>query len=157
MDTDAMLVQILFGLLPFFIVSAAPAILLLIKKPKPENRFGVLPARMGMGEAIQVCLKKLLDFKGRASRSEFWWFYLFNVLVNISAVVLTAMTGIEAFGAASYAFFVPGLAVGARRLHDINRSGWWQLLSFGFGIFVLIYLWAQPSQNDLEDKAAVFD
>ncbi|OYW81621.1 MAG: hypothetical protein B7Z26_04860 [Asticcacaulis sp. 32-58-5] len=112
---------------------------------------------MGMGDAIVVCLRKYLDFKGRATRSEFWWFYLFNVLVNIIAGLLAAITDVDAFGAASYAFIIPSFAVGARRLHDINRSGWWQLLSFGFGILVLIYLWAQPPQNDLEDKVAVFD
>lgn len=147
----------MWHLLIIIIVGGLPALLLLVLKRQPGNRFGPQPVSMGMGDAIVVCLKKYLDFKGRASRSEFWWFYLFNVLVNIVAIVLMAVTGIEAFGAASYAFFLPSLAVGARRLHDINRSGWWQLLSFGFGIFVLIYLWAQPPQNDLEDKAAVFD
>lgn len=145
------------GFLLSVIIFVLPVFLLLIIKRPAGNRFGYQPASMGMGQAIQVCLKKYVDFNGRASRSEFWWFYLFVLLVNIVAILLASLTGIGVFGAATYAFIVPGLAVGARRLHDINRSGWWQLLSFGLGVFALIYLWAQPSQNGLEEKATVFD
>ena len=101
------------------------------------------------GEAITVCFSKYATFTGRASRSEFWWFNLFWLLMSWGASVTGAITGGPEIGdfassVVSLAFIIPGLAVGARRLHDINRSGWWQLLEITIiGILVLIYWWAQ--------------
>jgi uncharacterized membrane protein YhaH (DUF805 family) len=65
-----------------------------------------------------------------------------DVITNASGSALMAMIG----GLVSLALVIPSLAVGARRLHDIGRSGWWQLLSLTFiGVFVLIYWWVQPT------------
>lgn len=94
-------------------------------------------------EAVKACFQKFAVFSGRAGRSEFWWFFLFQVLVNIAVGMVSDLLGIVV----SFAFLVPGLAVGARRLHDIGKSGWFQLLwlvpVIGWGI--LIYWAVQPS------------
>jgi uncharacterized membrane protein YhaH (DUF805 family) len=76
------------------------------------------------------------QFEGRASRSEYWWFYLFTVLVSAAADSLGGTVG----NLASLFFLLPGLALVARRLHDTGRSGWWFLLIFTIiGIPVVLY------------------
>ena len=76
------------------------------------------------------------DFSGRASRSEYWWFYLFTVIATAAAGALGGQVG----NLASIALFLPGLAVLVRRLHDVGRSGWWFLIVFTIiGIVVLLY------------------
>ncbi|GAB4578880.1 MAG: DUF805 domain-containing protein [Anaerolineales bacterium] len=79
--------------------------------------------RMTFFESIRVCLTKYAEFDGRASRAEFWWFTLFVVLVT------SALTYLSENVAAVFLVVVllPYLAVGARRLHDTGKSGWWQL------------------------------
>jgi uncharacterized membrane protein YhaH (DUF805 family) len=75
-------------------------------------------------------------FEGRASRSEYWWFYLFTLLATAVADRLSGTVG----NIASLVFFLPSLALAARRLHDVGRSGWWFLLVFTIiGIPVLLY------------------
>lgn len=81
---------------------------------------------MTFTESIRACFNKYADFNGRATRSEFWWFMLFLFLVSC-ALNLINRSGTLA-GLFSLATFLPSIAVGARRLHDTNRSGWWQLL-----------------------------
>ncbi len=75
-------------------------------------------------ESIRVCFSKYAEFNGRASRSEFWWWTLFVVLASIAASIF----GESASALFSLATLLPGLAVGSRRLHDTDRSGWFQLL-----------------------------
>ena len=89
--------------------------------------------------SIKTCFSKYATFSGQASRSEFWWFILFCALVDI---VLGA-TGIGAL--LSLVLVIPQLAVGARRLHDIGKSGWWQLIGLVpvIGLIVLIIWWAR--------------
>lgn len=102
---------------------------------------------MNFGEAISICLKKYASFEGRASRPEFWWFFLFQCLVSIAAsMVSEVLNGLIALG-----LLLPALAVGTRRLHDIGKSGWWQLIGLtGIGFFLLIYWWAQPASGDAD-------
>lgn len=82
-------------------------------------------------EAVKSCFSKYADFSGRARRSEFWFFYLFTILVSFGFTILTAFdiaTGLPLFtilgGLASLALILPSLAVSVRRLHDTGRSGW---------------------------------
>jgi uncharacterized membrane protein YhaH (DUF805 family) len=96
--------------------------------------------------AVITCFKKFAEFEGRANRPEFWYFVLAQfVVLIVLAIVSTTLQSI-----ASLAFLIPSLAVGARRLHDIGKSGWWQLLGFIpiLGWLVLIYWAVQPGQPD---------
>ena len=89
---------------------------------------------MGFIEAIKICLGKYAQFNGRASRSEFWYFCLAVVIYFFVAGFLLGMTGVsdEVFDLATLVLlipiFIPGIAVAARRLHDINQSGWMQCI-----------------------------
>ena len=99
---------------------------------------------MDFVQAIKSCLGQYATFSGRAKRSEFWWFFLFQVLVMVAA----SMLGDVINGIASLSLLLPALAVGARRLHDIGRTGWWQLLLLsGIGFLVLLYWWVQPGEG----------
>ena len=75
--------------------------------------------------AIKTCLAKYVGFGGRARRSEYWYFVLFLVVVSLAL----GAAGFEQIGNFfSVATLLPSLAVGVRRLHDTDRSGWWLLL-----------------------------
>jgi len=79
---------------------------------------------MGIQQAFVTCLKKYADFSGRATRPEYWWFVLCEVLIlGIASLISDTLPGLFAL-----ALVLPALAVGARRLHDTGRSGWWLLL-----------------------------
>jgi uncharacterized membrane protein YhaH (DUF805 family) len=68
-------------------------------------------------------MRKYATFSGRARRAEYWWFYLFTLIVSfVSSIVFAPLYIIF-----SLAVIIPSLAVGVRRLHDTNRSGWWLL------------------------------
>lgn len=93
-------------------------------------------------DSIKLCFAKFADFNGRAKRPEFWWFVLFCI---IGALVLEIASSYISW-AFSLATLVPSVAVGARRLHDVNKSGWLQLLGLIpiLGWIYLIYVCAQP-------------
>lgn len=82
-------------------------------------------------------LEKYADFSGRAPRAEYWWFVLAVLIVFIVLGIIESILGINHMVMGIYgplrvlvwlATLVPSLAVGVRRLHDTNRSGWWILL-----------------------------
>jgi len=100
---------------------------------------------MTFQESITTCFKKYADFNGRASRSEYWWFALFIVIVSI----VLSMISNEVSGLFSLATLLPSIAAAARRLHDTNRSGWWQLIAFIpiIGWIVLIVFLAQEGKS----------
>jgi uncharacterized membrane protein YhaH (DUF805 family) len=103
---------------------------------------------MTFTESISTCFAKYATFTGRASRSEFWWFYLFCFIVNLPYALLQQLNLSGAwdliFNLISLAVLIPNVAVTTRRLHDINKSGWWQLIWLTIiGIIVLIYWEAQ--------------
>lgn len=123
---------------------------------------------MNFTTAVKTCLSKYATFSGRAPRSEFWWFYLFIILVDIvlgffiGSETLVAITDGD-FAAVSVALannravmlqgvvhlllFLPSLAVAVRRLHDVGRSGWWLLLLVvPFGFLFLLYWWLKRSE-----------
>jgi uncharacterized membrane protein YhaH (DUF805 family) len=95
---------------------------------------------MEFNEAISSGFKNYVTFAGRASRSEFWFWTLFVVILSLIAGVLDAVLGLGFIGLlVSLALFLPGLAVSVRRLHDLDRTGWWLLLGFtGVGLIVLL-------------------
>jgi uncharacterized membrane protein YhaH (DUF805 family) len=98
---------------------------------------------MRFQDAIKTCLGKYATFSGRASRSEFWWWFLFMVLATAAGSVISDKLA----GLVTLATVLPYVAVTARRLHDIDRSGWWQLISLipVIGGLVLLYWCVQPS------------
>lgn len=129
---------------------------------------------MSFADSVRTCLRNYAHFNGRSGRPEFWWFYLFTVLVAlISTVPLFVLTVLlivagDNGGAVglltaliiiwtivvivvSIALYIPLLAVGARRLHDYGQSAWWLLLLIvPFGNIALIVLWVMdgtPGDN----------
>tara|TARA_B000000460_G_C21331706_1_gene313093 strand:+ start:119 stop:526 length:408 start_codon:yes stop_codon:yes gene_type:complete len=111
---------------------------------------------MGFIEAVKICLSKYAQFNGRASRPEFWYFFLFFFIYFFVAGFLLGMVSVsdEVFGLATLVLlipvFIPSIAVAARRLHDINQSGWMQcifipgffadeLLGTGWVIYILTF------------------
>ncbi len=100
-------------------------------------------------ESIRVCLTKYAEFNGRASRSEFWWFMLFVILVASGLSYLSEL-GTSIF---LIAILLPLLAAGTRRLRDSGQSVWWQLFLLApvGGIIVLGILWALPPTIDPQE------
>lgn len=89
---------------------------------------------MGFGAAVATCFNKYANFNGRARRSEYWWWFLFVILLSIGvsfvAGIADAAAGTKSFGSLlsvllDLALLLPNIAVAVRRLHDLNRSGWW--------------------------------
>ena len=107
---------------------------------------------MTLQESVKVCLTKYADFDGRATRSEYWWFALFIVLVS-AATSLVSHTLSALF---TLAILLPSLAAATRRLHDTNRSGWWQLVGLVpvVGLIVLIVFLAQERRGDAGSQGA---
>jgi len=99
---------------------------------------------MNLIDAVQSCFMKYAKFNGCASRSEFWWWFVFTLIVT---AILRALS-YNLAAVFSFATFLPSIAVTSRRLHDIDRSGWWQLLYFFpvIGWFVLIFFCAEATQ-----------
>src|SRR4029079_12439451 len=93
---------------------------------------------MSFQDAVRTCLqRKYADFHGRARRSEYWFFVLFTAIVSIVGGILDTIFGFRGWagdttgpiqGILQLAFLLPGRAVGAGRLHDRSRSGWWLLI-----------------------------
>ena len=103
------------------------------------NDYGEEVNSVGFGEAIGICFKKYFVFEGRAKQSEFWYFFLFQIgcgfITGFINPILANVVGLL--------FIIPALSVGCRRLHDINKSGWWQWILFtGIGLILLIIWWA---------------
>lgn len=117
----------------------------------------VYPDRMSFTAAVRSVLSQYVQFGGRARRSEYWWFVLFSILVGIVAAILDVALGTDSSSSAwsaglvgtlvNLALLLPSLAVGVRRLHDTNRSGWWLLIALIplVGAIVLIVFFVQDS------------
>jgi uncharacterized membrane protein YhaH (DUF805 family) len=100
---------------------------------------------MTFQESIKVCFNKYVDFSGRASRSEYWWFALFILLGScVLSIFSHWLNLLFVLGT-----LLPSLAAASRRLHDTGRSGWWQLIGLIplIGIIVLIVFLAQEGSD----------
>ena len=117
---------------------------------------------MGFMDAVRSVFGKYVTFSGRAPRSEYWWFYLFAIIVIVVAIIIDVMidpsrgtmtttsTSFEMSGNGgpvtlilSLLLLLPGLAVSVRRLHDIDKAGWWILIGLipliGFIVLIVWY------------------
>ena len=106
---------------------------------------------MTFTQSISTCFHKYAIFSGRASRSEYWWFVLFNTLLNIVAGFIDELIGIDVQVASivvSLVLLLPGLSVAIRRCHDSNHSGWWILCPI-YNI-ILMFLPTVESGNQYE-------
>ncbi len=102
---------------------------------------------MDFQQSIKQCFQKYADFNGRAKRPEYWWFALFCFIVSMALGIIGDTISL----AFSLVTLLPSLAVGSRRLHDINKSGWFQLLWLIpiLGWLVLIYFLVQEGGTDI--------
>lgn len=93
--------------------------------------------------AVKTCFRKYADFTGRATRPEFWWFVLFIVLADFGTYAVAHLLWLIF----TLAVLLPRIAVAVRRLHDIDRSGWWLPIVFVplVGWIVLIVWYCQKS------------
>lgn len=124
-----------------------PAAPVAIPNAGPINFSGNVPAStaggepIGFGKAIKLFFKNYAKFKGRATRAEYWYIFLFNILVSLVPGILSGVaTAIESeallligggiSGLYALVTLIPGLALSVRRLHDTNHSGWLLLLPY---------------------------
>ncbi len=112
-------------------------------------------------------LRQYADFEGRARRTEFWMFFLFNALVAIVLGIIAGALYNATNGASIWlvwiyqlAVLIPYIAVAVRRLHDTGRTGWWYLIALVplVGLIILIVFWATagnpgPNQYGPDPKA----
>jgi uncharacterized membrane protein YhaH (DUF805 family) len=124
---------------------------------------------MNFRVAVIKCFMLYTVFSGRAKRAEFWWFFLFSAIVGLIGSFTDSTLGTKRIfedgnsiglfqSLIQIVIFLPGLAVGSRRLHDTNKTGWWQLLWIIpiFGWIPLIIFLSFPS-NDDENKYSILE
>ena len=88
---------------------------------------------MNFSQSISHCFSNYFNFNGRGSRSEYWWFYLFATICGLAGSIWDASMGDTSGNGLMYwisiiVTFCPTIAAGSRRLHDVNKSGWLQLI-----------------------------
>jgi uncharacterized membrane protein YhaH (DUF805 family) len=105
---------------------------------------------MNFIEAIGSGFRNYVNFSGRACRSEYWYWALFTLLLSLVAGIIDHVVFGSGFGGGisplsaivSIGTFLPSLAVGVRRLHDIDRTGWWLLIVLTVIGGILLIVWA---------------
>lgn len=106
--------------------------------------------KMDFWEAVKTCMAKYATFSGRASRSEFWYFFLFQFILGIIARTIDFFSEI-AFGPFGFGYLslvcilltiIPNVSAAVRRLHDTDRSGWWYWLLMVPLAGIIVIVWA---------------
>ncbi|HLO19202.1 MAG TPA: DUF805 domain-containing protein [Sphingomicrobium sp.] len=106
--------------------------------------------------AKRPVMEKYADFTGRAPRAEYWWYALALIIVGLVLSIVESITGLKGMVFGIYgpltallwlATIVPGVAVGVRRLHDSNRSGWWMLLVVPYLVVAIVAMRAMAAGN----------
>jgi len=105
---------------------------------------------MGIDDAVKLGFSNYVNFEGRACRSEYWYWFLFAIGSIATSIIIDTVISVPITGwIVSLAIFFPWLSVTVRRLHDLDRSGWWMLLP----LIPLLVGWILPgAQMPLEGK-----
>jgi uncharacterized membrane protein YhaH (DUF805 family) len=93
--------------------------------------------------AVKTCFSKYFTIEGRAARSEYWWFYLFTLILTIIANLIdVSMQNILFSLIVTLAILAPSICAAIRRMHDKDKSGWWLLILFVplIGLLYILYL-----------------
>ena len=102
--------------------------------------------------SVISCFNKYFDFETRSSRKEFWYWQLFRILMFLSITYLESLGLSGLLFISNFIFLIPEIAVSIRRLHDINKSGWWILLTITIiGIIPLIYFFCIKGDDGAND------
>jgi uncharacterized membrane protein YhaH (DUF805 family) len=129
-----------------------------ISNPSMESEISFQDPRMPtvkFKEAVRLGFMRYFDFRGRSTRGEYWWFTLFTSIGTFVTSILDTVIGtggpgggfIE--GAFSLFTLIPSISVAVRRLHDINRTGWWLLIAFTLIGIIPLFIWAiQPGNQE---------
>lgn len=110
---------------------------------------------MTFTESVSACFSKAFEFKGRASRSEYWWFALFNLLASMVAGIIDQSSNGEPSTVTAITNLVilfPSLAVNIRRLHDTGRSGWWYLIILTIIGIIPYFIWMVSKGDERENE-----
>ena len=103
---------------------------------------------------LKVVRDNYANFNGRASRQEYWMFFLFNIIFAIDVGFVDGFLGLGfLYLLYSVAVLIPSLAVGVRRLHDVNKSGWWLFISLipiigAIWLLILLCTDSNPGENN---------
>ena len=102
--------------------------------------------------SVISCFNKYFDFETRSSRKEIWYWQLFRILMFLSITYLESLGLSGLLFISNFIFLIPEIAVSIRRLHDINKSGWWILLTLTIiGIIPLIYFYCIKGDDGAND------
>lgn len=125
-----------------------PVYFVVSSKPPGPNRYGDVPPALNFVESVASFFKNYANFKGRASRSAYWWVTLLSIIAAIAFNWIDPTGTLN--GITTLVIFIPSIAIGARRLHDTNRSGWYQLLMLFLPvgtIALLVWTLMPPSEG----------
>jgi uncharacterized membrane protein YhaH (DUF805 family) len=108
---------------------------------------------MSIGQSVSTVLKNYAVFRGRASRPEFWWYYLVYVIATFIIAFIDSAIGANNVLLLIFALalFLPTLAVTVRRLHDTDKNGWWvliQLIPIVGWIIIIVFMASKGTVGD---------
>ena len=117
-------------------------------------RFNIMVTNIfeDLTNSVISCFNKYFDFETRSSRKEFWYWQLFRILMFLSITFIESLGLSGLLFISNFIFLIPEIAVSIRRLHDINKSGWWILLTITIiGIIPLIYFYCIKGDDGAND------
>ena len=117
-------------------------------------RFNIMVTNIfeDLTNSVISCFNKYFDFETRSSRKEFWYWQLFRILMFLSITFIESLGLSGILFISNFIFLIPEIAVSIRRLHDINKSGWWILLTITIiGIIPLTYFYCIKGDDGAND------
>ena len=117
-------------------------------------RFNIMVTNIfeDLTNSVISCFNKYFDFETRSSRKEFWYWQLFRILMFLSITFIESLGLSGILFISNFIFLIPEIAVSIRRLHDINKSGWWILLTITIiGIIPLTYFYCIKGDDGVND------